>query len=319
MTPPRKPSSQDPPPRKPPLIVVAGPTASGKSALAMALAADLGGILLSADSRQVYRGFDIGTAKPTPAEQAAVPHRLIDVAEPTETFTAAQFRQLARAEIAAAHAQGRMPILVGGTGLYIRSTLGGYALPEVPPDPALRARLDALAEPHARLAAVDAVTAARLHPNDRVRIIRALEVFELTGTPISTLQTREESPYRLAFLVLDWPREALYARINLRTLQMIEAGLAAEVRALAARYGPDLPLLRTLGYAETLRWQQGELSAEEAIALIQQNTRRYAKRQIAWFRREPDAVWLEPQCYATMQALKDAALSLIGERLADSQ
>ncbi len=309
----------DPAQAKPPLVVIAGPTASGKSALALELASDLNGVILSADSRQVYQGFDIGTAKPSAAERAAVPHRLIDVVPPTETFTAAQFRDLARAEIAQAHAQGRLPLLVGGTGLYIRAVLGGYAIPEVPPDPELRARLEALADPHARLGEVDPVSAARLHPNDRVRVIRALEVFELTGKPISELQTKEESPYRVAFLALDWPREALYDRINRRTLQMFEAGLSDEVRALAERYGPELPLLKTLGYAETLRWQQGEISQEEAIALIQQNTRRYAKRQVAWFRREPDVVWLEPQRYATMQAMKDAARSLIQERLAGSK
>ncbi len=306
-------------PPKPPLVVIAGPTASGKSALAMELAGELDGVLLSADSRQVYRGFDIGTAKPTPQELAACPHRLIDIVEPTETFTAAQFRELARAEIAQAHAQGRLPILVGGTGLYIRSVLGGYAIPEVPPDAALRAELEQLADPHARLAEVDPAAAARLHPNDRVRLIRALEVFELTGKPISELQTREETPYQVAFLALDWPRETLYERINQRTLQMFEAGLAGEVESLAQRYGADLPLLKTLGYAETLRWQQGEISREEAIALIQQNTRRYAKRQVTWFRREPDAVWIEPQRYATMQAMKDAARTLIQERLAGSK
>ncbi len=304
---------------KPPLVVIAGPTASGKSALAMELAKRLDAVLISADSRQVYRGFDIGTAKPTLSEQAEVPHRLIDVVEPTETFTAAQFRELARAEIAQAHAQGRLPILVGGTGLYIRTVLGGYAIPEVPPDAALREKLERLEDPHARLAEVDPVTAARLHPNDRVRIIRALEVFELTGKPISELQTREESPYRSVFLALDWPRETLYERINQRTIQMFEMGLSDEVAALAKRYGPDLPLLKTLGYAETLRWQLGEISQEEAIALIQQNTRRYAKRQVTWFRREPDAVWLEPLRYATMQAKQDAAMALIQETLAGSK
>ena len=304
---------------KPPLVVIAGPTASGKSALAMELAKRLDAVLISADSRQVYRGFDIGTAKPTLSEQAEVPHRLIDVVEPTETFTAAQFRELARAEIAQAHAQGRLPILVGGTGLYIRTVLGGYAIPEVPPDAALREKLERLEDPHARLAEVDPVTAARLHPNDRVRIIRALEVFELTGKPISELQTREESPYRSVFLALDWPRETLYERINQRTIQMFEMGLSDEVAALAKRYGPDLPLLKTLGYAETLRWQLGEISQEEAIALIQQNTRRYAKRQVTWFRREPDAVWLEPLRYATMQAMQDAAMALIQETLAGSK
>ncbi len=304
---------------KPPLVVIAGPTASGKSALALELAAEMGGIILSADSRQVYRDFDIGTAKPTPDELARAPHRLIDIVAPTETFTAAQFRELARAEIDRAHAQGLLPMLVGGTGLYIRTVMGGYALPEVPPDPELRAQLEALLDPHARLAEVDPVTAARLHPNDRFRIVRALEVFQLAGKSISELQTREESPYRVAFLALDWPRPVLYERINQRTLQMFEGGFSEEVRALAEKYGPDLPLLQTLGYAETLRWHQGELTQAEAIALIQQNTRRYSKRQVTWFRREPDAVWLEPQRYATMQAMKDAARQVIRERLAGSQ
>lgn len=309
-------------PSKPPLIVIAGPTASGKSALALELAKDLDGIILSADSRQVYQELDIGTAKPSREELATVPHRLIDIVPPTETFTVAQFRELAREEIAQAHAQGRMPILAGGTGLYIRAVLGGYAIPEVPPDAALRARLETLDDPHAALAAVDPVSAERLHPNDRVRVIRALEVFHLTGKPISELQTREESPYQVAFLVLGWPRETLYDRINRRTLQMFEMGLSDEVRALAKRYGPDLPLLSTLGYAETLKWHQGELSQEEAIALIQQNTRRYAKRQLTWFRREADAIWLDAERYATPDgkpdALKSAARAIIEEQLAAS-
>lgn len=296
---------------KPPLVVIAGPTASGKTGLALELAERTQGVIIAADSRTVYRGFDIGTAKPTADEQARVPHRLVDVAEPTETYTVARFKTEAMAAIAQAHDQGRLPFLVGGTGFYIRGVMGGLVIPEVPPQLELQREFEALPDPHARLAEVDPVTAERLHPNDRVRIIRALEVHAVLGVPLSEAATREEVPYDVLYLVLDWDRDQLYERINQRVLAMVDQGLEAEVASLAERYGPDLPLLQTLGYGETLEYMAGERTMEEAIALIQQRTRNFAKRQLTWFRREEGAMWLAAESHAR---LADEALRLIQDR-----
>lgn len=275
-----------------PLLVLGGPTASGKSMLAIELAERLEGSIISADSRTVYRGFDIGTAKPTEADQARVPHDLIDVADPTETYTVARFKADAHRAILDARAQGHFPIVTGGTGFYIRGLVGGLMIPEVPPQPELRARLQALADPHARLAEVDLITAARLHPNDRVRIIRALEVYEVLGKPLSTAATKVDSPFDALYLVLGPERSELHERINRRTHMMIAAGLVEEVEQLLATYGPDLPLLRTLGYAEILDYLLGKHSLDHAILEIQLHTRQYAKRQLTWFKGEPDAMWL---------------------------
>lgn len=275
-----------------PLLVLGGPTASGKSMLAMELAEYLKGSIIAADSRTVYRGFDIGTAKPSAADLARVPHDLIDVADPTETYTVARFKADAHRAILDAYAQGYFPIVTGGTGFYIRGLVGGLMIPEVPPQPELRARLQALADPHARLAEVDPITAARLHPNDRVRIIRALEVYEVLGKPLSAAATKVDSPFDVLYLVLGPERSELHERINRRTRMMIAAGLVEEVEQLLATYGPDLPLLRTLGYAEILDYLLGKHSLDEAILAIQLHTRQYAKRQLTWFKGEPDAMWL---------------------------
>lgn len=298
---------------RPPLVVIAGPTASGKTGLALELAERLNGLIVAADSRTVYREFDIGTAKPTPEERRRVPHAVLDVADPTETYTVARFKAEAREAIARAHAARQLPIVVGGTGFYLRALTGGLSIPEVPPQPELRRGFEALADPHSRLAEVDPVTAMRLHPNDRVRIIRALEVHAVLGIPLSEAATREEVPYRVLYFVLDWPRDELYARINQRVLAMIDAGLVREVETLAESYGPELPLLQTLGYGEVLDHLLGRTSLEEAIALIQQHTRNFAKRQLTWFRSEPDAVWLAASPHAR---LADEAASRIEPFLA---
>ncbi|MGE5706814.1 MAG: tRNA (adenosine(37)-N6)-dimethylallyltransferase MiaA [Bacteroidota bacterium] len=298
--------------KKNPLLVLAGPTASGKTSLAIRLAQRFGGILLSADSRQVYRFFDIGTAKATRAEREAAEHRLIDIAEPTETLTAAQYQRLAHEEIKQAHASGAIPILVGGTGFYIRSVTGGLSIPEVPPDPAFRASLQGRADLHERLMEIDPVAAGRIHRNDSVRIVRALEVFHHTGKPISQLQKKVECPYSLLYLALDWEREALYERIDARAHQMIEQGFVEEVRFLAQKYGEDLPLLRTLGYAEILSCLRGESDLEGAIALIQKNTRNYAKRQLTWFRHEEGVQWIPP-AFEEAERRVEAFLSIKGE------
>lgn len=278
---------------KPPLLVIGGATASGKSGLALALAERHAGAVVSADSRQVYREFDIGTAKPTAAEQARAPHRLIDVRDPTETFTVAEYRELAMRAIAEIQEAGRLPILVGGTGLYLRSLVGTWAIPPVPPDPARRERILARGQLHERLSAVDPEAASRLHPRDEVRLVRALEVFEVTGKPISQWQTeRVEVPWRVRYLAIELDREALHRRIDARVHAMMAAGFLDEVMGLLARYGEDLPLLSTLGYRELVAAVASGSGLGQAVALIQQNTRRYAKRQLTWLAREPIDAWL---------------------------
>lgn len=279
-------------PAGPPLVVIVGPTGVGKSEVALRLAEANRGAIVSADSRQIYRDFDIGTAKPTTDERSRVPHDMVDCVDPAHTYTVAEYQSAARAAIATRHAQGYLPFLVGGTGLYVRAVLDGLTIPPVPPDPGFREGLAGVADLHARLAAVDPASAERLHPNDRVRLIRALEVFHHTGQPIGDFQHASPCPYRLLFLAVGTPRANLYARIDARVMAMMEAGLAEEVAALTARYGPDFPLLRTLGYAEIGAHLRGELSSAEAIALMAQHTRNYAKRQLTWFRAEQRARWL---------------------------
>lgn len=296
-----------------PLLVLAGPTASGKSALALELAEQFEGTIIAADSRTVYRGFDVGTAKPSSADRARVPHELIDVADPTETYTAARFKADAQSVIQEVRARGRFPMIVGGTGFYIRALAGGLEIPEVPPQPALREKLRELKNPHARLAEVDPPTAARLHPNDLARVIRALEVYEVLGKPLSEAARKVESPFDVLYLVLGIERLELHERIQRRTRDMVAAGLVPEVVQLLERYGADLPLLQTLGYGEILPYLQGHSSLEAAIAAISLHTRQYAKRQLTWFKGEPDAVWLRSEDAARR---RKEALELLGARFA---
>jgi tRNA dimethylallyltransferase len=286
----------------PPLLVIAGPTASGKTALALEAAARLGAEIVGADSQQVYRYFDIGTAKPSAAQLAAVPHHLISVVEPLEAFSAARYASLADAAIADIHARGKRVVVVGGTGLYLKVLLHGV-VPGPSADPALRAALEALADREgngalvARLRLSDPATAQALHPSDRVRLIRAIEISEGTGKPAS--QARAEHAFsgaRHPFTqwVLQPPREALYAAINLRARQMFEAGLVDEVRRLVEQgYRTAAPML-AVGYGEALAVLEGQLSQEEAIARVAQRTRNYAKRQLTWFRKDTKALVLTP-------------------------
>lgn len=281
-----------------PLLVIVGPTAVGKSAAALAVAQRLGGEIICADSRTIYRGFDIGTAKPSAADQALVPHHFLDRVDPDEPFTVADFQREALTTITAIAQRGRLPILCGGTGLYVRTLLRGWTIPTTPPDPLRRARLKAEADSlgiaalHARLAAIDPAAAAKIEPTDLVRIVRALEVFETTGRPISSQQGENPPPFRVAAFGLTMPRDRLYERINLRVGQMIEQGWLHEAQALFERYGPE-PLLRTLGYGQCLAHLRGEQDLPETIALIQQATRRYAKRQLTWFRADRELQWLD--------------------------
>jgi len=283
------------------LLVIAGPTASGKSAVALALAERLGGEIVSADSQQLYRGLDVGTAKPTPEERARVPHHLLDVAEPGEGMDAARFVALADAAVAWIAARGRLPIVAGGTGLYLRALLHGVA--DAPGrDPELRARLEEeaarLGRPalHARLAAVDPGAAARIRPNDLVRIVRALEMASegRTQSEIFAAHRFREVRHRARILALDPPRAELHRRIDARVVEMFRGGLLDEARALRERFGEALPARLPIGYAEAVACLRGDLPMDEAIRRVQVAHRRYARRQVIWLRREAGVEWIAP-------------------------
>lgn len=288
-----------------PLIVIAGPTASGKTRLAIEVAEAQGAEIVNADSQQVYRHFDIGTAKPEPAELARVPHHLISCVDPLTTFSAAAFQRMADEVIADVRGRGKRVVVVGGTGLYLRVLLRGVV--EAPgSDQRLRAELERLTneELHARLAAVDAPTAQRLPLGDRVRMIRAIEIEALSGEPASVQRERhafqaERYPSRL--WVLDPDREQLYETINERTRRMFEAGLLDETRRLIAQGFREAAPMRAVGYAQALECLEGRLTVEQAIADVAQKTRHYAKRQWTWFKKEPGAVFVKPP-YAAVRA-----------------
>ncbi len=285
-----------------PLLAIVGPTAAVKTALSLALAEALGGEIVSADSRQIYRGMDIGTAKATAEEQARAPHHLLDVVDPNQILTLAEYQRLACAAIADIHARGRLPLLVGGTGQYVHAVLEGWRIPEVAPQPDLRAALEVEAAAHgpaalhARLAALDPVAAARIDPRNIRRVIRALEVCLATGRPISELQTKSPPPYTVVQIGVTRPRPELYARIDARVDRMIEAGLVAEVRRLAdAGYDWELPAMTGLGYRQIGQHLRGEVTLDEAIALIKKGTRRFVQQQYNWFRPGDPAIhWVDP-------------------------
>lgn len=311
------------------LITICGATATGKSRLAVAIAQRLNYAIISADSRQVYREFDIGTAKPTIAQQQLVPHYLIDICAPTETLTVAAYQQQAQALIEEwrgiksqnaklknappappatpaplptcppAHLLTCSPassaLLVGGTGLYIRSIVQGLKIPKVAPQPELRSQLLTLGQTqlYAMLQQVDSHAAQRIHANDSVRTVRALEVFYVTGRPISEQQGENPPDYPILQIGLDCDPAVLTRRIAQRTEQMVADGLVAEVEYLCQKYGFDLPLLNTLGYQEMKQYLTGDVSLEEAKNLTVLHTRQFAKRQRTWFRAYPQIEWFD--------------------------
>ncbi len=283
-------------------VVIAGPTASGKSAAALELALELGGEIVNADSRQIYRHMDIGTAKPSAAERARVRHHLYDLVDPDQDFDAARYRDAARASVAEIAARGRLPIVVGGTGLYLRAlTRGLFAGPRA--NPVLRR---VLADLEARepgtlrrwCRRLDPELAARLHPNDRVRQLRGLEVVVGTGRHMSSLQDAHgfgDTFGAPLFFVLDVEARELGRRIAERSRAMFEHGLVEEVRALHARgFGPELRVLQSIGYRQAARFLAGELTLEQATLDLDRATRRFAKRQRTWFRSEPGTEWIAP-------------------------
>ena len=287
----------------PPLVIITGPTATGKTSLAIELARQYAAEIVSADSRQVYRYLNIGTAKPTPAQQEAVLHHLIDVVNPDEQFDSARFRMLALAAIEEVSQRGRRVLVVGGTGLYLRAlTRGLFAGPVA--DLTLRTRLQEQEQSegkgflHRWLQDVDPEAANRLHPNDTIRLIRALEVFLLTGKPMSHWQREHgfhERPFTTLTIGLVCERETLHRRIAGRCQQMLQDGLVDEVRRVwDMGYGPELPVMQTIGYAQVKALLHGQCSEAEALAQMTTETKHLMKRQLTWFRAEPDIQWFAP-------------------------
>jgi tRNA dimethylallyltransferase len=280
-------------PQPPLLIALMGPTASGKTALAIELAEALDLAVLSVDSRQLYRGMSIGTAKPNAQQRARVRHHLLDLRDPDQPINLQEFCSAARVAIAAEHRRRGVAFLVGGSGLYLRALTQGLKPPAVPPQPALRAQLQELGQPfcHQLLSQADPLSAGRIAPADAVRTQRALEVIYATGRPYASQPSACPPPWRLLELGLNPPD--LRERIGLRSQQLYSDGLVAETEALIRRYGAELPLLDTIGYGEARSLLAGELPEAEAISLTTRRTLQYAKRQRTWFRRQHQPLWLE--------------------------
>jgi tRNA dimethylallyltransferase len=303
------------------LIILLGPTASGKTALSLHLAERFSGEIVSCDSVAVYREMEIGSAKPTPAERRQVPHHLIDVADPSEAFTAGDYSRLARAALAGVTARKKLPIVTGGTGLYLRALIDGlFPAPERSEE--IRTRLRAAEAVkgatwlHRILTRLDPKAAKQIHPNDTPKLVRAIEVCLAAGQPMTqawqagrdTLQG-----YRLLRIGLNPDRKALYARINQRAAAMFQNGLVEETRQLADKYGTDARPLTSLGYKQALALLKDEMSPEEAVASAQQGHRHYAKRQMTWFRREPEVHWLSG--FGDQQEVREEAQELIASSL----
>jgi tRNA dimethylallyltransferase len=304
------------------IAVLVGPTAVGKTEVALEVAGALGAQIVNADSMQVYRELDIGTAKPTPAERARVPHHLVDVAGPEESYDAARYTSEARAVIDALHRRGIPPLVAGGTGLYIKALLGGLfqqgeSVRTIRPRLAQELAAQGLPALRARLQALDPDTARRLAPGDTYRILRALEVVEATGRPLSALHAAhhfQDCPYEALKVGLDLPREELYRRIEARVDAMLALGWIEEVRGLLERYPSGIKPLQALGYRHLAAHLEGRLSLEEALDQTKKETRRYAKRQLTWFRADPEIRWFHPSQQAELVALFEEFFAADGGR-----
>jgi len=289
--------------QKEPLVILTGPTAVGKTKLSIELAKQINGEIISADSMQVYRRMNIGTAKITETEKEGIPHHLIDILEPWEDFNVVAFQAYAKQAVKEIRERGKIPIVAGGTGFYIQALLYGIDFTENESNTELRNRLETESEKdggislHQYLMQIDPAAAKAIHPNNRKRVIRAVEFYELTGQRISehnAEQKQNESVYNSAYFVLTMNREALYRRIDLRVDQMLQEGLVAEVRALLAEgCRADMISMQGLGYKEIIRYLNNELSLEEAVYILKRDTRHFAKRQLTWFRREREVIWLD--------------------------
>ena len=285
------------------VIVIAGPTASGKTGLSVEVAKQLNTEIVSADSMQIYRDMNVGTAKVTQEEMQGIVHHMIDIVSPFENYNVSQYVEDAKTCVESIIAKGKIPVIAGGTGLYINSLVYGYDLAPIPSDDAVRAELTAMYEEKggeyllAELQKIDPKTAQRLHPNNGRRLIRALEVYRISGTTISQQEERTKNapkPYDVKFFVLDTARDLLYNRINERVDKMLENGLIEEVKELLRQGVPKTnTAMQAIGYKEMVEYLDGYLTLEEAVDKIKQESRRYAKRQLTWFRRNEGAYWLE--------------------------
>lgn len=293
---------------KQPLIILAGPTAVGKTDLSVKLAKKINGSIISADSMQVYKYMDIGSAKIMPEEMQGIPHYLIDELMPEEEFNIVLFQKLAKQYMQEIYAQGRIPILAGGTGFYIQSVLYDIDFSKEEASAEIRNELEAFAKRegnltlHNRLVSVDPVSANAIHPNNVKRVIRALEFYQLNGYAISEHNKEErqkKSPYNFAYFVLNDERSRLYERIEQRVDKMLECGLLDEVKKLKAMgYHKDMVSMQGLGYKELLAYLDGEITYDEAVYILKRDTRHFAKRQLTWFRREDDVIWLNKDEYS---------------------
>ena len=307
-----------------PLVILVGPTAVGKTAASIGLAKALNGEIISGDSMQIFKGLDIGTAKITKEEMQGVPHHLIDIKEPWETFSVAEFKRLADEAIADIHDRGKMPIIVGGTGFYINSVLYEYHFGEADTDEAYRAELEQYAEAHGNealwniLQEKDPDSAAKLHSNDTKRVIRALEVLHVTGIPASERQStvdKQTMRYNAVYIALNMPREVLYDRINRRVDIMIQDGLEAEVRtALANGVAQDALSMTSIGYRQMIQYFNEEISFDRAVELIKRDTRHFAKRQLTWFRHDPNIQWVD-KWGKTDEQIQQEILTLVHNKL----
>ncbi|MFD0711642.1 tRNA (adenosine(37)-N6)-dimethylallyltransferase MiaA [Paenibacillus sp. GCM10027626] len=289
-------------PAKQKLLVLVGPTAVGKTSASIELAKAWNAEIISGDSMQVYRGMDVGTAKIRAEEMEGIPHHMIDICEPDHPFSVSEFQERCRALIAEIAGRGKLPMIVGGTGLYVESVVYGYDFSEADSDEAFRAEMQQLASTHGnemlleRLRAVDPQSAARLHVNDQRRIIRALEIFHITGQTLSEQLKgqQKESPYHLCMIALTMERAKLYARIEQRVDAMMAEGLVQEVQGLLTRGVPPAAIsMQGLGYKEIVGYLQGEYALEAAVELLKRDTRRFAKRQLSWFRHMKEIEWVE--------------------------
>lgn len=283
---------------KKPLIVILGPTASGKTALSLKLAHDFNGEIISTDSRQIYKEMDIGTDAILPAQQEGIPHHLLGIAKPDKTITTAEYTELALEKIKEIYKRKHVPILVGGTGLYISSIIFSYQIPRVPPDEKLRAKLYKEAEKkgnefvHAKLAKLDPEAAKRIHPNNLRYVVRALEINLTTGE--NKVDVKKKSPFDTFLIGLNWNREKLYERVNLRVDLQLKRGLLDEVKTLLKKgYKEDSPAMSSLGVKEIIPYLKGKATLDECVEVLKKNTRNYAKRQMTWFRRYDNVHWLE--------------------------
>ena len=308
---------------KPTILALVGPTGSGKTKTAIAICDALNAEIVSMDSMQIYRGMDIGTAKPTKEELASAPHHMIDVCDPDQIFTVSMCREMACKAIDDILSRGKLALLVGGTGLYLQAISYEMSLGEKGADSRLREELNRVAQQpdgpfklHRRLEAVDPVSAKKLHPNDVRRVIRALEIYETSGKARSEQgnETREEGPYHVLVYGLSLPREQMYARINARVDQMMQDGLVQEVQSLLSQGivpKPEGGAMQAIGYKEIVSALHGEITLDQAVSLIKQSSRRYAKRQWTWFRHDPRTQWFDWTEYASEKDLLNALIERI--------